>query len=154
MLGTGPDRSVRLYERRIAAEVALISHVRHEMALALEEANVDPTMAADACLVTSELCTNAVHATTPNDDVTVRVGTLGDDLVIEVDDGGAGFRLGKELRLPNNSEEHGRGLGIVCLVATETTVRRRRRRTVVRALLRRNEAVELAGDLEESSHRV
>jgi anti-sigma regulatory factor (Ser/Thr protein kinase) len=94
-------------------------------------------MITDTLLVISELGTNAMHAIGYEEEVVLRVETDAEgDIIVEVEDPGAGFRLSEGLRLPERDEEHGRGLSIVCLLADETTVRRHHRHTVVRALIR------------------
>jgi anti-sigma regulatory factor (Ser/Thr protein kinase) len=138
-----------IYERRLLARVGLLAQIRREVGATLERQGVSEARVYDALVVLSELGTNAIHAATPDTDITVRVLSVDDgDIAIEVEDPGSGFTLADQLRMPNPNEEHGRGLGIVCLIADATEVHRRRRRTVVRALVRRNETFQLAGDVE------
>lgn len=102
----------------------------------------------DVQLVVSELCTNAIVAASAHAaDVVVRVEVLTPrSLAVEVEDAGPGFV--PRPQPVQDSDETGRGLGIVRAVADEVTVSRsQRRQTMVRALLSWDETLELAGDL-------
>lgn len=137
MRNAPPSQAHVVYERRLVAAPASLSRVRHEVAGALEHEGASRRTVQDALLVLSELGTNAMHATGYGREVCVRLAMEPTgDVVVEVQDEGGGFRLSQSLRLPDEDDEHGRGLSIVCLVADETIVRRRRRRTIVRALIR------------------
>ena len=127
-------RPKTIYERIAPRTTAALQTIRHEVGELLEREGVAHDRASDALLVLSELSTNAMHAAHYGEEIGVRIAmSAAGDIEVEVEDPGAGFRLSEGLRLPDQDEEHGRGLSIVCLLADETTVRRRRRHTVVRA---------------------
>ena len=129
-----PSAPHLVYERRLLRGAAALATVRHEVAAVLEAEGASDRMIQDTLLVLSELGTNAMHAVTYHDEVLVRLAMdPSGDVMVEVEDPGAGFRLSEGLRLPDTDEEHGRGLSIVCLVADETSVRRKRRHTIVQA---------------------
>ncbi len=137
-----------LVECRVLPTVESIRSVRREI-----EATLSPMISADrvrdVVLVVSELCTNAVEAAEEGAcDVVVRVGVPSSRSVnIEVEDSGAGFALDDQGDA-TEADESGRGLSIVSWVADDLEVERSRDRTVVRALLRSNETLKLAGDLQ------
>ena len=137
-----------LIECRVLPTVDSIRSVRREI-----EATLSPMISADrvrdVVLVVSELCTNAVEAAEEGAcDVVVRVGVPSSRSVnIEVEDSGGGFALGDQGDA-SETDESGRGLSIVSWVADDLEVERSRERTVVRALLRSNETLKLASDLQ------
>ncbi|HUR77402.1 MAG TPA: ATP-binding protein [Acidimicrobiales bacterium] len=123
-----------VYERRVLRTPTALHTVRHQVAEQLEREGATAETIKDVLIVLSELGTNAMHATGYGDEIEVRVAIEpNDDIDVEVEDPGTGFRLSEGLRFADQDDEHGRGLAIVCLLADETTVSRRRRHTVVRA---------------------
>ncbi len=137
-----------LIECRVLPMVGSIGEVRREIEGALAPL-VPAHRVRDVVLVVSELCTNAIEAADDGKcDVVVRVGVPSSRVVtIEVEDCGAGFAL-DDRDLPDEADESGRGLSIVSWVADDLEVERLPERTIVRALLRSDEALELARDLQ------
>lgn len=137
-----------LFERHLRPHVAGLRPLRHEVNAMLDGWVADATIN-DVLLVVSELCTNAIAATRgTRGDIVLRIGMPSDgSVLVEVEDTGDGFVLGSNPR-SEDQREAGRGLEIAQAVADDIEVARHDRRTCVRARLRRNEALQLAGDLQ------
>jgi anti-sigma regulatory factor (Ser/Thr protein kinase) len=106
---------------------------------------VDEPVREDVLLLVSELCTNAIQATSRRGDkIVVRVDLTDSDVVVEVEDSGSGFAFPDHVAA--NQDESGRGLAIARRLAKHVEIDRRDERTCVRARLRRDEALQLSGD--------
>ena len=141
--------SPTVFERHLPPDHSLVGSLRHDLASELS-GRAPPSLVSDAVLVVSELATNAITAArTSPADVIVRVTASDHDaLVVEVEDDGPGFTLNLLTGRIEPEDERGRGLRIVEAVADDVRVDRFKQRTRVRALLRRHETFELAGDLQ------
>lgn len=138
-----------LVECRVLPTMESVRSVRREIDGALRPMLPARTVS-DVVLVVSELCTNAIEAAdTGACDVIVRVGVPSSRAVtIEVEDCGAGFMLDEGRTFATETDESGRGLSIVDWVADDLEVEHQPGKTVVRALLRGDEPLKLARDLE------
>jgi len=127
------------FEYRFSPNAATIPLCRHLFSDWVEHLAVDDAERSDLLLVVSELCSNAVrHASGAPGALALRAWAEGDNLVVEVEDDGAGFELeGRyEDELPDLDAEQGRGLYVVEALSDEVTVQRLQDRTVVRAVRR------------------
>ncbi|MFN2607189.1 MAG: SpoIIE family protein phosphatase [Acidimicrobiales bacterium] len=132
-------RRVAPFEYRFSPSTATIPLSRHLFADWLEGLAVDDSDRLDLLLVVSELCSNAVrHASGAFGALALRAWAQGDDVIVEVEDDGAGFELEGRYddELPDPEAERGRGLYVVEALTDETTVTRRGDRTIVRAVRR------------------
>jgi anti-sigma regulatory factor (Ser/Thr protein kinase) len=86
---------------------------------ALEQDHATGDQIDDAVLITSELFTNAVHATVDDEQVSVSVTLSDDDIVVRVSNRGPTFDLPSTPAQP--TDEGGRGLEMARLIG-ETTI--------------------------------
>lgn len=126
---TGP------FEYRFTPNAATVPLARHFLLDWLVRAPVAPDEAEDLVVVASELCTNAIRAAAAS--VALRAHTEGTDVVIEVEDDGAGFSWPQRDTTgepPDPTSEEGRGLFLVEALVDDVKARREGNRTVVRVL--------------------
>jgi serine phosphatase RsbU (regulator of sigma subunit)/anti-sigma regulatory factor (Ser/Thr protein kinase) len=131
--------SLAPFEYRFSPNSATIPLARHLFADWIEHLAVDDAERSDLLLVVSELCSNAVrHASGAPGALALRAWAEGDDVVVEVEDDGAGFEPEGHYddELPDPDAERGRGLYVVDALTDEMVVSRRGDRTVVRAVRR------------------
>lgn len=136
---TTASRPLAPFEYRFSPSSATIPLSRHLFADWLEHLAVDDAERSDLLLVVSELCSNAVrHASGAPGALALRAWAEDDDVVVEVEDDGAGFeREGHyDDELPDPGAERGRGLYVVEALTDEMGVTRQGDRTVVRAVRR------------------
>ncbi|MGI8984616.1 MAG: ATP-binding SpoIIE family protein phosphatase [Acidimicrobiales bacterium] len=125
------------FEYQFSPSLATVPLARHLLADWLEHLSLDDDERADILLVASELCSNAVrHASGAPGALAMRAWADADDLVIEVEDDGAGMELTDRMEDPDLDAERGRGIYVVRALTDELTVRRVDERTVVRAVRR------------------
>jgi serine/threonine-protein kinase RsbW len=121
VLGLPPEeRCVGAARRRVSAFLALSD-------LATDDAE-------SLVLVTSELCTNAVHAAEPEDDSEVVLGCriVEGEVEVEVTNRGDGFEV-DEPKMPPPEATSGRGLSLVTMLTDGLDIRHGDGRTTVRA---------------------
>ena len=107
-------------ELAVEAQPRAVPDARRALAAALERAGVPAPAAADACLVLTELLSNALQHGTPRADGSLGVAwqIAADELVIEVRDGGpAGVD-----RAPQAAPGESGGRGLLLARALSTTV--------------------------------
>jgi serine phosphatase RsbU (regulator of sigma subunit)/anti-sigma regulatory factor (Ser/Thr protein kinase) len=112
---------------------ASVSLARHALRDWLEHLTLDPPEVADLLLVASELCANALkHA---KGAVVLRSWPDGNDVIVEVEDEGAGFVPPSRYidELPDPEADSGRGLFLIEALTDNLEVRRDDERTAVRA---------------------
>ena len=116
-----------LTERRVPADAASISEIRHAVVAAIPERAYDREAVA---LAVSEAVTNAVvHAYAHNDgDITLLVAVDGEDLVVRVQDYGSGFTA---------DGQNGVGLGLMHALADRVCIDSRLGGTLVELIFAR-----------------
>lgn len=126
------------FVHRLSRSRAAVSVSRGLLREWLIRVPVDDEHAEDLLLVASELCANAVeHATWENGGVVLRARAEGADVVIEVEDDGAGLNWPHlNAEPPDPEAEQGRGLWLVRTFTDEVAPAAVGGRTVVRALKR------------------
>lgn len=123
----------------LTGEVSNVPHARHLVAEDLRNTNISPTVIENALIVVTELVTNAILHAQPLALSSTRTGVLlqwavlGDDVLIEVSDGGGSER--PKVRKPTSTEPQGRGLSIVDTIAREWRVRSEPGRVTVHAVV-------------------
>lgn len=127
----GAPASLRL---ELAAELPSIGAVRHTVGRFLELASVEEHDAESLVLVTSELCTNAVEATTAACDQMV-IGCRVDDRSVELEVTNRGADFAADIRLPDPESTSGRGLFIVRSLTDRLMVRHHAGCTTVTATM-------------------
>jgi len=127
------------FEYRFSPSPATIPLCRHLFSDWIDHLDVDDAERSDLLLVVSELCSNAVrHASGAPGALVLRAWAEGDDVVVEVEDDGAGFELEGRYddELPDPDAEQGRGLYVVEALTDLVTVTRSGEHTIVRAVRR------------------
>lgn len=126
------------FEHRLSRSMAAVSVSRGLLREWLVRVPVDPDAVHDLLLAATELCANAVeHATWEGGGVIVRARTEGADVVVEVEDDGAGMNWPLlALDPPDPEAEHGRGLWLVRTFTDEVIPETVGNRTVVRCVKR------------------
>ena len=125
----GAAASLRL---ELAAELPSIGAVRHTVGRFLELAAVEEEEAESLVLVTSELCTNAVEATSVDCGPMV-IGCRVDDRSVELEVSNRGEDFAADIGLPDPESTSGRGLFIVRSLTDRLMVRHHAGRTTVTA---------------------
>lgn len=123
------------FEYRFTPREAVVPLARHFLQEWLVHVPVDPLEVEDVLVIASELCTNAVRASSGRDGgVALRAWTEGSDVLVEVEDDGDGFTWPEHADhdLPDPEEEMGRGLFLVQALADEISIRTEDGRTFVR----------------------
>ncbi|WP_169738788.1 ATP-binding protein [Jiangella gansuensis] len=129
--------SARVVE--LTGEVSNVPHARHLVAEDLRTSNVPPSVVENVLIVVTELVTNAVLHAQPltlsgtRNGVLLQWSVFGDDVLIEVTDGGGADR--PQIRQPTWTEDQGRGLSIVDAIAREWRVRAEPGRVTVHAIV-------------------
>jgi serine phosphatase RsbU (regulator of sigma subunit)/anti-sigma regulatory factor (Ser/Thr protein kinase) len=127
------------FEHRFTPNLAVVPLARHLFSDWLERQPLDPAELGNLLLVASELCSNAVKASTGAEGaVVLRAWASGDSIVIEVEDDGPGFDwpVWAEEEVPSPDIEQGRGLFLVSALTDDVAVERRDDRTIVRGVKR------------------
>jgi anti-sigma regulatory factor (Ser/Thr protein kinase) len=97
----------------LPAEPATVGRARRALAAFLDGRGIPDEAASDACLLTSELVTNAIsHGSREGDDVRVRAEHAQTRLRIEVDDAARAPTVPEALS-QDPERTHGRGLGLL-----------------------------------------
>ncbi|WP_162606514.1 ATP-binding protein [Jiangella asiatica] len=131
------SNSARLVE--LTGEVSNVPHARHLVAEDLRTTSVSPAVVENALIVVTELVTNAILHAQPltlsgtRDGVLLQWSVFGEDVLIEVTDGGGPDR--PQMRQPMWTEDQGRGLSIVDAIAREWRVRAEPGRVTVYAIV-------------------
>jgi serine phosphatase RsbU (regulator of sigma subunit)/anti-sigma regulatory factor (Ser/Thr protein kinase) len=138
---TPPLVTMRPFEYRFSPMSANVSLVRHTLGDWLGLQNVGGTDLDDLLLISSELCTNAVRASSgAPSSLALRARAEGDAVVLEIEDDGDGFELpplwADEDGVPDVTSERGRGLFLVRALADELSVASAGGHTIVRAVKR------------------
>lgn len=124
------------FEHHLSRSMAAVSVARGLLSEWLARAPVEAEAMHDLALVATELCANAVeHAHWTRGGVVLRAGVRGADVLIEVEDDGAGLAwpyLAEEP--PDPAAEEGRGLWLVQTFCDEVHQDARDTGTVVRCL--------------------
>jgi anti-sigma regulatory factor (Ser/Thr protein kinase) len=111
MVTLHPPRQLLL---ELAADFAALSRLREQLRTFLEEAEIDGAVREDLLLVATELCTNAIEASSAGEPVEVRVTLDGQALRLSVANVAATFGDHEVPELRHGSlQERGRGLAIV-----------------------------------------
>jgi serine/threonine-protein kinase RsbW len=116
-------------------DLAAIGAARRRVGAFLELSALETEDAESVLLVTSELCTNAVRATSGEAEVVVGCRLGGGAVEVEVINPGNSFRHPTGA-MPPPEAESGRGLAIVETLTDQLQVRNRAGRTSVRAVRR------------------
>jgi anti-sigma regulatory factor (Ser/Thr protein kinase) len=116
----------------LAAELPSIGAARHTVSRFLALAAVEEEEAESLVLVTSELCTNAVEATSAACGQMV-IGCRVDDRSVEVEVTNRGEDFAADISLPHPESTSGRGLFIVRSLMDRLMVRHHGGRTTVTA---------------------
>jgi anti-sigma regulatory factor (Ser/Thr protein kinase) len=127
------------FEHRFTPNLAAVPVARSLFGDWLRHQGVEEPTVADQLVVVSELCTNAARsASGAPGSVVLRARAEGPDLVVEVGDDGAGFRLDLPSAggLPTPEQISGRGLFIVQAIVDDLVVEGVAGATVVRATRR------------------
>jgi len=123
------------FEYRFTPRDAVVPLARHFLQEWLVHVPVDPIEIEDVLVIASELCTNAVRASSGSEGaVALRAWTDGPDVLVEVEDDGGGFTWAQHAdhELPDPEQEKGRGLFLVQALADEISIRTEEGRTFVR----------------------
>jgi serine phosphatase RsbU (regulator of sigma subunit)/anti-sigma regulatory factor (Ser/Thr protein kinase) len=136
---TTGERPLGPFEYRFSPSLANVSLVRHFLADWLTRQHLDQPDVDDLLLVASELCSNAIRASSGRPaSLSLRARTEGDAVVLEVEDDGGGLDLlplpGDEL--PDPDAEQGRGLFLVRALTDEVASLTVSGHTVIRAVKR------------------
>jgi serine phosphatase RsbU (regulator of sigma subunit)/anti-sigma regulatory factor (Ser/Thr protein kinase) len=126
------------FEHRLSPSSATVPLARNLLREWLVRVPVDDDSVHDLLLVATELCANAVeHATWQDDGVMLRAWSEGTDVLIEVEDDGAGLAWSPADDDPPDPEaEQGRGLWLVHTLTDEVVHEPRGSHTIVRARVR------------------
>ena len=117
---------------RLVPETAAVPTARRALGDWLDAQTLERGARDDLILIGSELCANAVRAAV--EEVEIRAWIEDGDVVLEVEDDGAGLVLIEPPTLPSASDANrGRGLFLVSRLTDELDARSDRGHTVVRA---------------------
>jgi anti-sigma regulatory factor (Ser/Thr protein kinase) len=128
-----------------AADAGELATLRAALRSYLEARGVPSPVRDDLGVVVTELAANAIEAGRNRGAVGMRARVDGDLVILEVEDGGAGFQLPPAPALPSPHDERGRGLWLVRSLTNELRVERHQHVTVVRAVRRFRGTAEEAG---------
>lgn len=125
------------FRYRFSPLLAMLPLVRHSFDDWLGYQPIDATYRTDLLFAASELCTNAMRASTgaPRS-VELRAGIEGDSVWIEVEDDGPGFLPSDRADPPDPETEAGRGIFLVRALTDDIEVERRDGHTVTRCFKR------------------
>ena len=135
------DAAFRLspFEHRFSPNVAMVSVTRHLLHDWLTAQPIDETAVDDVLVVATELCANAIAASTGAErSIALRAYAERDTLVVEVEDDGPGFEWPEwtDDEPPDLAMERGRGLFLVRALSDGVEMVRTEDRTIVRCVKR------------------
>jgi len=139
---------------RFSPSNAMIPLARHLFGDWLDYQPVDPQHRDDLLFVATELCTNAIQASSgAQEAVELRAHIDEDAVVVEVEDDGRGFAFAGRANPPEAEAEAGRGLFLVQALTDHLEVERVGDLTVTRCVKRAAVAHAASGDAPDSDGR-
>lgn len=122
---------------RFSPSTVTIPLARHLLADWIGYQPIEPSCHDDLLFVATELCTNAIQASSgAPGSLELRAAIEADAVTIEVEDDGGGYELDAGEEAPDPEVSSGRGLFLVRSLTDEITVNRRDGRTVTRCVRR------------------
>jgi serine phosphatase RsbU (regulator of sigma subunit)/anti-sigma regulatory factor (Ser/Thr protein kinase) len=123
------------FEHRFTPNLAVVPLARHLLLDWLQRQPIDPDSIDDLLLCATELCTNAIRASSgAPGSVALRAWANGDGVVLEMEDDGEGFAwpVMQDDQPPDPGIDRGRGLFLIRALTDEASIERRDDRTLVR----------------------